>query len=119
MTVQIRDLDADIMDYFVSDLRAKFPKAEFSFAHRSEPCICDGQVQTLINEACRQLNLKYKVMPSHASHDAQNFGEICPVGMIFVPSVDGISHSKDEHTEPEDLENGCEVLCRTVRNFSM
>ena len=53
-------------------------------------------------------------MPSGAGHDAQEIARIAPVGMIFVPSVDGISHSPKEFTRPQDMANGANVLLQTV-----
>ena len=53
-------------------------------------------------------------MPSGAGHDAQDMAHIVPVGMIFVPSVEGISHSPREYTSPEDMANGATVLLHTV-----
>ena len=53
-------------------------------------------------------------MPSGAGHDAQKLTQICPTGMIFVPSVDGISHSHKEYTNPEDVASGCRVLMDSV-----
>ena len=49
-------------------------------------------------------------MPSGAGHDAQMMARICPTGMIFVPSWEGISHNPAEHTEPEDLVAGAQLL---------
>lgn len=53
-------------------------------------------------------------MPSGAGHDAQVLAAVCPAGMVFVPSVKGISHNPAEHTEPDDLEAGANVLLNTV-----
>ena len=53
-------------------------------------------------------------MPSGAGHDAQNLARIGPMGMIFVPSVGGISHSPKEFTKPEDIVNGANVLLQAV-----
>ena len=39
---------------------------------------------------------------------------IAPTGMIFVPSVGGVSHSPKEYTSPQDMANGANVLLRTV-----
>ena len=49
-------------------------------------------------------------MPSGAGHDAQMLARVCPTGMIFVPSRDGVSHNPAEHTSPEHLEAGTSVL---------
>ena len=53
-------------------------------------------------------------MPSGAGHDAQSLALIAPAGMIFIPSIDGISHSPDEYSRPEDVEAGTNVLLRTL-----
>ena len=49
-------------------------------------------------------------MTSGAGHDAQMLARVCPAGMVFTPSVRGISHNPAEHTEPDDLEAGANVL---------
>jgi N-carbamoyl-L-amino-acid hydrolase len=54
-------------------------------------------------------------MPSGAGHDAQEMAHICPMGMIFVPSVGGVSHSPREFTKPEDVVNGVNVLLNAVK----
>jgi beta-ureidopropionase / N-carbamoyl-L-amino-acid hydrolase len=60
------------------------------------------------------LGLTTKVMPSGAGHDAQDMARLGPVGMIFIPSVGGISHSPKEFSRPKDIENGANVLLRTL-----
>lgn len=53
-------------------------------------------------------------MPSGAGHDAQNMAKIAPTGMIFVPSVGGISHSPKEFSHAKDVANGANVLLHTI-----
>ena len=53
-------------------------------------------------------------MPSGAGHDAQDMARIAPTGMIFVPSVGGISYSPHEFTDARDMANGADVLLHTV-----
>ena len=53
-------------------------------------------------------------MVSGAGHDAQIIGRRCPAGMIFVPSVNGISHNVEEHTDAHHLIAGADVLLRTL-----
>jgi N-carbamoyl-L-amino-acid hydrolase len=53
-------------------------------------------------------------MPSGAGHDAQSIALLAPVGMIFVPSIGGISHAPEEHTAPGDVTNGANVLLHTL-----
>ncbi|HIA74227.1 MAG TPA: M20/M25/M40 family metallo-hydrolase, partial [Gemmatimonadetes bacterium] len=58
--------------------------------------------------------LSTRRMPSGAGHDAQSIALFAPVGMIFVPSVAGVSHAPEEHTTPQDIINGANVLLRTL-----
>jgi N-carbamoyl-L-amino-acid hydrolase len=53
-------------------------------------------------------------MPSGAGHDAQEMAAICPIGMIFVPSRGGISHSPLEYSAPEHIAKGADVLLQTM-----
>ena len=61
-------------------------------------------------EACDDLGLTHVLLTSGAGHDAQSLADVCPVGMIFVPSVEGASHSPREFTTWEDCINGANVL---------
>ena len=49
-------------------------------------------------------------LPSGAGHDAQMLARVCPTAMIFVPSVDGLSHNTREKTSDEDVAAGAAVL---------
>ena len=71
-------------------------------------------VRGTIEEAVKELGIDYTVIPSGAFHDSLIMTSVFPTGMIFVPSKDGISHSRYEYTAPEDIENGCNVLLNTV-----
>jgi len=53
-------------------------------------------------------------LPSRAYHDALFLARVAPTGMIFVPSAGGLSHRPDEHTSPEEVARGAEVLARTM-----
>ena len=55
---------------------------------------------------------------SGAGHDAMIMGSICDVAMVFVPSKGGRSHVPEEWTDYADLQNGVEVLCRTIRDLA-
>ncbi len=70
--------------------------------------------RTAIGRAAAAAGLKTMRLPSGAGHDAQQIAKLCPMGMIFVPSVGGISHSPKELTTWEDCANGANVLLRTV-----
>ena len=68
------------------------------------------KVRDAFANASEMLGLKHTSLPSGAGHDAQALARICPIGMIFVPSVGGFSHSPKEFTEWDDCVNGANVL---------
>jgi len=111
-TLQVRDLDSKVMEEFVENVCKEFD-LRYEIAHQSEPALCDNTIKMCISESCDELNLKSIWMPSRASHDAQNF-TFCPMGMIFVPSIGGISHSPKEDTTDEMCYNGVNVLINTI-----
>ena len=67
-------------------------------------------MRAIIGDAARELGLTTRVMPSGAGHDAQAMATIGPMGMIFVPSIGGISHAPKEFSRPADITNGANVL---------
>ncbi|PYS69231.1 MAG: Zn-dependent hydrolase, partial [Acidobacteria bacterium] len=89
-------------------------KFEFKQVNSSNPALTDTRIQKAIDETAKQLGLTTKLMPSGAGHDAQEIADICPVGMIFVPSRDGISHSPREFSKPADITNGANVLLHSI-----
>ncbi len=78
------------------------------------PQPADRRISRYINLAVDELKLSNKYLPSGAGHDAQEMTQICPIGMIFIPSKEGISHSPTEYSSPEDITNGANVLLNTV-----
>ena len=74
------------------------------------PNLMSSEIQDAFKAACDDLSLSNVVIPSGAIHDAQSLVDICSVGMIFVPSVNGTSHSPFEFTEWQDCVNGANVL---------
>ena len=81
---------------------------------RFEPVIFDDRVVSLVELIAHNSKLTVKTMPSGAGHDAQMLARVCPSGMIFVPSVKGISHNAAEFTHPADLVAGANVLLQSM-----
>lgn len=121
-TLGLRDLDAAKVQMLFERIQAEVrqiesvtgTKFEFKQVNSSKPAPTDTRVRKTIDEVARQLGLSTKTLPSGAGHDAQEIAELCPVGMIFVPSRDGISHSPREFSKPEDITNGANVLLHTL-----
>lgn len=78
------------------------------------PVSFDPAIVDIIHGTADELGFPAQRMVSGAGHDAQLLVSICPTAMIFVPSRDGISHSPDEYSSPEDLETGANVLLHTA-----
>lgn len=85
---------------------------------RTEPTRFDQDLVEIVAEAALERGLKSRRMVSGAGHDAQMLARICPTAMIFVPSVNGISHNPLESTNPDDLIAGANVLLDVVTRLA-
>ena len=123
LSLEIRDLEAQKIQQVFDLIEAEAERigdtrftpirfAEIDVA--SPPAPTDLQMRRIISTAADDLGLSYRLMPSGAGHDAQDMTHIAPTGMIFVPSVKGISHSPKEFTTALDMANGASVLLKTV-----
>jgi len=84
------------------------------FLGKHSPSIMSDVVRDAYASACDKLGLSHASLTSGAGHDGQSLADLCPVGMIFVPSVDGASHSPREFTKWEDCVNGANVLLQAA-----
>lgn len=121
-TVEIRDLSAEKVARLGAAIarRAERIAAETKtritmtrYLHL-EPALAAPALQATIEAAAASLGLKTMRLPSGAGHDAQEVAKIGPMGMIFVPSIGGVSHSPREATAWEDCANGANVLLRSL-----
>ena len=81
---------------------------------RFEPVDFDDKIIGLVEATATRLGHSTMRMPSGAGHDAQMLAAVCPTGMIFVPSRDGISHNPVEFTDPTHIEAGANVLLQVL-----
>lgn len=123
MSLEIRDLSIEKMEILFSNIEkctreiAKTTGTRFSFSPidaTGSPALTDTKVRELIANTATSLGLSHQTMQSGAGHDAQEMAQIAPVGMVFVPSKGGISHSPREFTSAEDMANGANVLLNTL-----
>jgi beta-ureidopropionase / N-carbamoyl-L-amino-acid hydrolase len=122
LSLELRDLDAAKIKLLYDKIHAEAQaianssrtKFEFKEINVNIPAPTDPRIRGVISDAARELGLSTKLMPSGAGHDAQDMARLGPVGMIFVPSVGGISHSPKEFSRPSDIANGANVLLHTL-----
>lgn len=123
MSLELRDLSAEKIDSLFkeimkeADVIAEKTGTKISFdpiEATAVPAPTDPEIKKIISESAEDLGLSYMLMPSGAGHDAQNMAKIAPTGMIFVPSVGGVSHSPKEFTPAKDIVNGANVLLHAI-----
>ena len=86
----------------------------FQNTQATAPAPTDPRFRTVIGDTATRLGFSTTLMPSGAGHDAQEVAHLAPVGMIFIPSRAGISHSPKEFSAPADITNGANVLLQTL-----
>jgi N-carbamoyl-L-amino-acid hydrolase len=91
---------------------------EVEWLGKWKPASMSASAQQAIVDAAGALGLSHIPLFSGAGHDAQWLARVCPAGMIFVPSLDGISHSPDEFTPWEDCVNGANTLLQAALHFA-
>ncbi len=122
LTLEIRDLDMEKIAKLKEAIEAEARRiaavnetsVSFEKYYESRGAPADDRLREVIRSSAEGLGLSTLSLPSGAGHDAQSLALIAPMGMIFVPSVDGISHSPKELTLEADLEAGANVLLRSV-----
>lgn len=127
MTLDIRNTDESILrrveDEVTSFLGSVAESEGCSVVRRTlarfEPVDFDPAMIDLVESTAERRGNTVARMPSGAGHDAQMLARVCPASMIFVPSTKGISHNPAEHTDPDDLEAGCNVLLEVIARLAL
>ena len=122
-SLELRDLDASKIERLYNVIVGEAHRigegngTTFAFRplHENVPAPSDPVIRGLIDDAAKQLGLSTRHMPSGAGHDAQAMAQLGPMGMIFIPSIGGISHSPKEFSTAEDIVRGANVLMGAVR----
>jgi N-carbamoyl-L-amino-acid hydrolase len=124
MLFQIRDDDAAVVDRLEAKLRSIADEATkkgpctvaVERIRSGAPARMDASIETAIEAASRSFAGGKSIrMPSGAGHDAQVLATIMPAGMLFVPSIGGISHHWSENTADEDIVTGAQVFVEACR----
>ncbi|MGH9861811.1 MAG: M20 family metallo-hydrolase [Candidatus Acidiferrales bacterium] len=122
LNVELRDLSLEKIDALGERIRERGAQlaadddVTFSMEKRIsyQPALTDRRIRFQIQKVAEDMRAPVLTLPSGAGHDAQNMARLCPIGMIFVPSVEGISHSPQERSRWEEIACGAEALYRTL-----
>ncbi|WP_232699965.1 Zn-dependent hydrolase [Brevibacillus daliensis] len=121
-TIDIRDIDEnqrnqverDIIQFAETIANERQLQLHVTELQRVDPVHCDINIQNVIKESIQEIDETVISLPSGAGHDAMQFKECFPIGMIFVRSKDGISHNPKEFTSEEDIEKSAKVLFKSL-----
>lgn len=121
-SLEIRDLSMEKVTRLFEQIRAATVEIarsndtsiRFDQYYESPAAASDADIMQIVQDSADALGLNTLHLPSGAGHDAQSMKGIAPLGMIFVPSKDGVSHAPTEFTSPAQITNGANVLLKTI-----
>ncbi|CAN5797573.1 Zn-dependent hydrolase [soil metagenome] len=127
MTIDARDTDLARRDHMVERIKKAVEDissgrnvgAELSVLNADPPAVCAPEVIRGVEAAAKDLGLSSLPMVSRAYHDTLFMARLCPVGMIFIPCRDGVSHRTDEYASPEAIWNGVQTLALTLAGLAI
>jgi N-carbamoyl-L-amino-acid hydrolase len=122
VSVEFRDLSEATLESLAAAVRGRLAsiaretgtEITMTLASRNPPALATAVVQSAVERAAERAGLAARRLPSGAGHDAQMMAALAPMGMIFVPSIGGISHSPLERTSWEDCARGAQVMLDTL-----
>jgi N-carbamoyl-L-amino-acid hydrolase len=126
LEIDVRDIDGARRDQVFQRLRQRAVElgAERGTPTRIEqinadpPTTCDEAIIAAIEASAADAGLSCRRMISRAYHDTTFMSLVCPVGMMFIPCRDGMSHRPEEYASPEAIAGGVEVLARTLSRLA-
>lgn len=126
MTLDLRNTDEALLvaaerqcaEFLTAAANAEGVTWESRVTARFEPVAFDPDMVDLVERTATSMGLSTHRMPSGAGHDAQMMARMCPTSMIFVPSINGLSHNPAELTRPEHLVAGADVLLNVLLELS-
>ena len=125
-SLDLRDIDEEIRDRVEGHIlegaeeicRRRGVGLEIETLQRLAPAPCSDLVRDAAERACERLGIRPHALPSGAGHDGMQLTDLCPMGVIFVRSKNGISHNPDEWSSQEDCAAGSNILYLTVLNLA-
>lgn len=124
--IDVRSVVHGNIERFKEEICEKISEVEQEYGVKIEteeiglvkPVAFSNYIINRIKKECAKLKIAYKIMNSGGGHDAQEIAQKTKAGMMFLPSVNGVSHSPKERTEWKDIELGTKVLTQTLKHLS-
>lgn len=124
--IDVRDIQGERRDAVVSQIRAAWDEISarrnvggtLETLNADPPATCADAIVSASQNAAQSLDLPFQNMVSRAYHDALFMARLCPTGMIFIPSKNGISHRPDEFSSAQEIERGVAVLALALAELS-
>jgi N-carbamoyl-L-amino-acid hydrolase len=126
MEVDVRDTDEARRDGVLDEIRSACREVEarrgvkiaIEVVNADSPAESGAAIVDAIVQSADELGLPYKKMVSRAYHDSLFMARVAPMGMIFIPCRDGVSHRPDEYASPEHIADGVRVLALTLAKLA-
>lgn len=125
-TMDCRHTDKEVLTRFSEQVEADMARIaaehgvgiEIDRWMDEDPVPMDPELVATIEQTARDAGANYHMMHSGAGHDSQVIAPHVPTGMLFVPSIDGVSHNPAEDTKPEDLAQGIDALAAVLHQLA-
>jgi allantoate deiminase len=115
----VRDrVEGRILEEAEETCRRRGVRLQIETLQRLAPAPCSDLVRSAAKRACEKLGIRPHALPSGAGHDGMQLTELCPMGMIFVRSKNGVSHNPDEWSSQQDCAVGADALYWTVLDLA-
>jgi hydantoinase/carbamoylase family amidase len=125
LSLDVRDTDSEHQRELADDLLDQAMRIAARRSLELSPILVSDQSPVILHKpvrerlalAAQQSEIPFCVLPSGASHDAAHVARVAPTGMVFVPSLAGVSHSPNEWSDIEDIVHATKVIASTVRTL--
>ncbi|MFS8664371.1 MAG: Zn-dependent hydrolase [Limnochordales bacterium] len=122
LTVELRHVDGGALEALAKACTERIAAiaarrgltAHVEVAMASAPVPMHPGVVAAVERGCAQAGVPFMRLPSMAGHDASQMAAVAPTGMLFVASRDGKSHSPEEWSDPEAIEQGAQAMLAAV-----
>lgn len=125
-TIDLRDVREDSRNQCKQEIEASIRRiaerrrvtATIDTVNADPPAPASPEIVKAAEQACQASGLPYQKMVSRAYHDSLFIAEIAPIGMLFIPCRNGVSHRPDEYSSPTEIAAGVEILARTMAELA-